>query len=416
MSNNKIINTIKHISLYFSASLIPMLLNLAINPLIALNMEPYDYAITGFYTSFNTLLSPLIAFYMLHYYTKAFYEVNEYDRIKLKATLVKSLIYFSGILSLLSFIALALYYFIADIDESFPFLPYAFLTVFSIPLTGIYTLTTTDYRMSKRSMDFFKISTINGISLVLANLIFVVGFKWGAVGKLLAPFLVNLIFFIYCLWKYKDLLCVKFNKEVFRGIILFCYPLTLAAMLTFFTNGYDRVLLEKYGNINELGFYVVGVQMATYINVFQGAISSTFQPDLYQAIVQKNNNKLLKVVLLLIGSTGVVVLCFILLSPYVIDILTAGRYVESVKYAQIAALSTLTSAMYYSVSQITIARGLTKIPLINKTITSIVCIGMFYYLITGWGYIGGAWGLVLSHIVALLGNLILLYIYRHKWN
>lgn len=391
-----------------------MLLNLAINPFIAMNMEPYDYAITGFYTSFNTLISPLIIFYMLHYYTKRYFEVNENERIALKTTMVKSLIYFSGILSVLSFIGLAIYYFIADIDESFPFLPYAFLTIFSIPLTGIYTLTLSEYRMSKRSLDFFRISTFSGILLVIANLILVVGLKWGAFGKLLAPFLVNLIMFLYCLWKYKELLCAKFDKEIFKKIIIFCFPLTLAAMLTFFTNGYDRVLLEKYGNINELGIYTIGVQMATYISVFQTAISSTFQPDLYQAIVHRDKSKLLKVIILLIGSTGAVVLCFILLAPFVIDILTAGRYVESTKYAQIAALSTLSSAVYYSVSQITIARGLTKIPLINKIITSAVCVGMFYYLITRWGYVGAAWGLVLSHIIALIGNMVLLYVFRRR--
>ena len=420
--NNKIVNTIKHIGLYFSASLIPMLLNLAINPLIALNMSPKDYAVTGFYTSFNMLLSPLIVFYMLHYYTKRYYEVSETERIALKTTLVKSLIYFSGFLSLLSFFALATYYFAAGISESFPFMPYAFLTVFSIPLTGLYTLTLTDYRMSKRSMDFFKVSITCGISLVLANLIFIVVLKWGAFGKLLAPFIINLIFFVYCLWKYRELLREKFDMEIFKKIILFCYPLTLAAMLTFFTNGYDRVLLEKHGNINELGIYVVGIQMATYISVFQNAISSTFQPDLYQAIVQNNKSKLLKVIALLIGGTAAVILCFILLAPFVIEILTAGRYVESTKYAQIAALSTLSSAMYYVVSQITIARGLTKIPLVNKIMTSIACIVMFYYFITRWGFIGAAWGLVMSHIVALVGNAILLYIYniyniyRKKWD
>ena len=165
-----------------------------------------------------------------------------------------------------------------------------------------------------------------------------------------------------------------------------------------------------------MGIYVVGIQIAAYISIFETAISSTFQPDLYQAIVQKDRIKLFKVISLLIVSIGFVVLCFILLAPYVIEILTAGRYIESTKYAQIAAISTLTSAMYYAVSQITIARGFTKITLANKIITSIACIGMFYYLITRWGCIGGAWGLVLSHVIALIGNVILLYFFRKKWN
>ena len=60
----------RNLTLYFGASLIPMVLNLAINPLIAMNMTPEDYAINGYYTSFSSLISPVVLFYMLHYYNK----------------------------------------------------------------------------------------------------------------------------------------------------------------------------------------------------------------------------------------------------------------------------------------------------------------------------------------------------------
>lgn len=413
---NKYVKTISSIGLYFGASMIPMLINLAINPLIAMNMQPRDYAIVGFYTSFSTLISPLIVFYMLHYYTKNFFEVNEEERQRLKATLIKLLIYFSGILSILSFIGIWIYYYVAGVAESFPFFPYALLTVFAIPMTGIYSLTTVDYRMQRKSLAFFKISLANGLTLVALNLLFVVAIKWGAFGKLLAPFVTNVIFFLYCLYKYRNVLHHKFEWDRSKKIIIFCAPLTLAAMLTFFTGGYDRVLLERIGNVNELGYYVVGIQIAGYITVFQTSIGATFQPDLFQAIVQRNNKKLLKVIAMLNGSTAIVVFTFIILAPFIIDILTAGRYNESVKYAQIAALSTLTSSLYYTVSQITIARGKTTIPLINKIVGSVLCILMFNILITRYEFVGAAWGLVLSYIITLIGNLVLLKIYSFKKN
>ena len=256
---SKLKNTITSIGLYMGASLIPMVINLAINPLIAMNMQPRDYAVVGFYTSFNTLISPLIVFYMLHYYTKKFFECNEEDRIRLKSTLIKLLIYFSGILSVLCFIGIWIYYHFAGVAESFPFFPYALLTVFALPLTGIYSLTTVDYRMQRRSFSFFKISLANGLTLVAMNLFFVVALKWGAFGKLLAPFVTNLTFFVYCLYKYRNILHHKFEWNRSKKIIVFCAPLTLAAMLTFFTGGYDRVLLERISNVNELGYYVVGI-------------------------------------------------------------------------------------------------------------------------------------------------------------
>ena len=406
----KYIKTIRSIGLYLGASIIPMLMNIAINPLIAANMQPSDYAIVGFYTSFNTLISPLIIFYMLHYYTKKYFEVSEEERIILKSTLIKMLIYFSGMISVLCFLLIGGYYYFTGVNDSFAFLPYAVLTVFAIPLTGIYTLTTVDYKMSKKSYSFFKISLANGFTLVVTNLLFVVVCKWGASGKLLAPFITNTIFFLYCLYKYRIILKYKLEWSRCKEILFFCTPLTLAAMLTFFTSGYDRILLERIGNINELGYYVVGIQIASYISVFQTSIGSTFQPDIFQAITQKDNKKLIQVISLLIGCTAIVVFVFIMLAPIIIDILTASRYNKSVIYAQIAALSTLTSAIYYTISQITIAKGITMIPFINKIVSSVLCIIMFNYVITKYEYIGAAWGLVLSFIITFIGNVLLLII------
>ena len=412
--SNKIFNRIKNIGLYFSASFIPMLLNLAINPFVAMHMSPTDYAITGYYTSFSTLIAPMITFYMLHYYTKRFFEVSELERERLKSTILKSLIFFSIIITILCFFGLLIYICLFNQNSKIPIMPYIFLSVFALPLTGAYSLMLVDLRMSRKSEKFFQVSTINGVLLVVLTLFFVIIFKWGAIGKLLAPFCTNLIFFLWTCYEYKDLFHYKFDKKQFRSIIKFCTPLTLAAMLGFFSNGYDRIFLERLGDTQELGFYVVGVQIAGYILVFQNAIGATFQPDLFQSIAQRDYKKMIKISALLIGSTAIIVLIFILFSPLIIKILTAGRYMLSLKYTQIIALSTITSAIYYTISQITVALGRSYITLFNKIITSVLSILCFSILINEYQFIGAAWGLVLSFIISALGNLALLLIFKKK--
>ena len=412
IQQHKIINYIQSIGLYFGASLIPMLLNLISNPLVAMNMSPEDYAITGYYTSFSTLLSPLIVFYMLHYYTKKYYEVNEQVRIKLKALLFKSLIYFSGLLDVLCLLGLIAYIKIFNSNSSIPIMPYAALTVLSLPLTGIYSLMQVDLRMERKSKIFFKISVTNGILLVCMTLLLVVVIKLGAYGKLLAPFIVNLIFFFWVCYKYQELFHYPFDKQEFKTIIKFCTPLTIAAMLSFFSNGYDRIFLERLGNIKELGYYVVGVQIAGYISVFQTALGSTFQPDIFQAITERNYNKLAKISCLLIGGVTIIVIVFIIASPLLIKILTAGRYMMSVKYTQIVAFSTITSAIYYTISQTTIALGKSYLTLFNKIITSVFSIALFSILINKFQFYGAAWGLVLSFLISAICNIILLTIFN----
>lgn len=411
MNLSKYIKYTKTIGQYFGASLIPMLVSLAINPLVAMNMSPEDYAVVGYYSSFSTLLSPLIMFYMLHYYTKCYFEVDDEGRMRLRAMLVKSLIWFSGVITLCCLVGLFGYISLFNQESSIPFYPYALLSIGALPITGLYSLLLTDLRMSRQSGRYLKVSLLACFLQTSLILLFVVCCKYGAFGKLLAPLIANIVFFIYACFYYRDSFKISYDKQSIMDMVKFCLPLTIAAMLEFFSNGYDRVFLERLGNNTELGYYSVGVSMAAYISVFQSAIGNTFQPDLFQAIAQRNRNRLAKVILLLVGSTACIVAVFIVAAPLVVKILTAGRYMMSVKYTQIVALSTLTSAMYYTVSQITIALGKSKIKLATQIITTLVSVMMFSVLINHYSYMGAAWGLVLSFLVSLVINLLLLYLH-----
>ncbi len=419
LNQRTLFNYTKNIGAYFSASLIPMLLNLVSNPFISMNMEPEDYAIVGYYSSFTTLLQPLINFYMLHYYTKRFYELDEEGRRILRSTLMKSLIWFSGLLTLLSIVGVIIYIVLFNKETSMPLFPYVIMTMLPLPLSGIMSLTTTDYRMSRQATEFFKLSVSNGVTLVVLNVFFVVIIKWGAFGKMLAPIVTSLVFFLYCLYQYRDLIRIPFNWDTFKRMLLFCWPLTIAAMLGFFSNGYDRVLLERLGNTKELGYYCVGIQIAAYVNVFKTAIGSTFQPDVFQSIVRRDWKKLFQVTFVQVFVQVCIVAVFILFAPFIIRILTAGRYMMSVDYTRILVFSSLTGMLYFSLSQITIGLGYTKIMLINKIVSSIAMIALFGILINKYQFMGAAWGQVLSYVVFLVGNAFLLFIsisYNKKRN
>ena len=185
-------SNIANFGVYLLAAIIPMLLSLVSNPFIAKNMSPEDYAITGYYGAFTTLFTPLVTFYLLHYYTKRFYELNDADRKVLKDTLFKSLIFFSAFLSLLSLLILGVYKSVFNSDSKIAFFPYAAISIFSLPLTGIYSLTLTEYRMKRESKKFFRLSVANGLLGVILAIVFVVLFKFGAIGRLSATFLASM--------------------------------------------------------------------------------------------------------------------------------------------------------------------------------------------------------------------------------
>ena len=398
----------KHIFVYFGASIIPMLLQLAINPLIAMNMSPEDYAITGYYTSFNTLISPLIIFYMLHYYNKRFYEMDEQGRYMLKALIFKSILSFSFLITILCFIALYCYTNWFGGENQFAIMPYLFYTVFAIPLTGLLNLELSDCRMRRNSKRFFSLSVVSGILLLCFNLFFVVIFKGGAKGKVLAPLIANLIMFIFLLYKNRTFLKVSVKWSEFTKLIKFCYPLALGAMLGYFFNGFDKTYLERIGDINEYGYYIVGSSIAAYLGTFAAAVTSTFQPDIYEAISKQNRPMLYRSIFLQLGLIAGVVVVFIIACPLVIKILTASRYMESTIYARIISISTLTSSAYFVLNNYTIAVGRPKLYLYTTIIGSALIALILPIVADKFTYIGGACMVPVSYVMLFLVNLVLL--------
>ena len=405
---------------YFFASLVPLILNIAINPLVAQNMSTEDYATVGYFKSYNTLVLPIVLFYVLHYYTKRFYEVKEDERLILKAYIFKFLFVASFVLALVSIACLYLYTICFNADSQIPLYPYAWICLMSLPLTGIYSLVRTDYKMSQNSKNFLVISVIYSVLTAALLLFFVVFFKWGALGNLLSVFITNLVLFIYCSFKYRALFYIPTNFQNYKVILKFCTPLTVAATLGFFTNGYDRVYWERLGNVDEFGFYIVAFSICNYLHVFADAVGNTFQPDIFRAIANRNTRSFFKYTMVILVMNALIVAVFVPLAPFVADILTAGKYLYSAGYMKILAVSSFASTVYFVISQFTVAVGLTNVTLYNKILTSLLSVAMFKVLIDNFQFIGAAWGVSLSFVISSIGNLLFVYIYRSKlmcyWN
>lgn len=398
--------------IYLTASLISSLLAVLVNPLMAMNLSPEDYAVTTYYTSFGLLYGPILSFFITDYYLRKYYLLSKEELFKLKGNVIKIFLIFSGLVSVICFISL--FIFVKGTNVSFDFMPYALLAVLHSYVALFFTFQLAEYKISRNAKAYFVASVVWGCIGVGLAVLLVVVLKFGAVGKMTATFLGSFFPFIWVLIRNRQYFAVKFDFAIFKQIVVYGYPLVLAAMLSYFTNGYDKVLLERRGDIVTLGYYSVACSIAYYINIFSNAIKGTFQPDMYQAIAQKNIKKVIGVALLVISSVGVIVLLYIVFCPIVIRILTAGRYVQSTDMSRIVALSVLTSTIYYQVSQFTYGTGHSKITLINKIIGTVLNIALMTFMIKQYGAMGAAWSMVLGFLVFAFGNVTLLFIIRKK--
>ncbi len=395
-----------------------MVISLVTNPWIAKNLSPEDYATSGYYLSYSSLISPIIVFYLIHYYIKEYFRRNDEDKKELFAIIAKALIWFSGLVSIFCFGLLWLYLKYFDSSLSFPIMPYLALMVFALPLTGLYNLQQAKYRMEKKANAFFWLSLTNSLISISIILLFVVIFKWGAIGKLLAPLISNFVIFLYLVVKFCGAWKVKTSFSDFRPIFVFCLPLALSAMLGYFTNGFSTTYLESIGNSNEYGIYIVGSSIASHLTVFSTAINNTFQPDLFESITKRQWHRYAKFCTLQLGLIVVTIIVFIILAPYIISILTARRYIDSTPYAQIISISALTSSIYYLINNFSIATDHPKLYLYTSILGSIFIVASMPYAVNRWSFYGGAWMTVFSFLAFAVINFILLISKKLilKWN
>lgn len=406
---SKYLSYAKNLTTYFGASLIPMLLSLVANPWIAMNMSPEDYAISGYYTSFSSLIAPIIIFYLIHYYIKEYFRRDEEERRRLFALIAKATIWFSGLISVLCFIGLLIYLSFFNKGLTLPIMPYLALMVFALPLTGLLNLKLAEYRMVKKANAFFQLSVSNGLLNVSISILLVVWIKWGAFGKLLAPLICNALVFSYLAVRMKNVFRTKTTFSEFKKVFAFCLPLATSAMLGYFTHGFSTTYLESIGDINEYGIYVVGASIGAYLTVFSTAIGNTFQPDLYESTIKKQWRRYTKFCLLQISLISVVVIVFIIFAPFVISILTAGRYVASTQYAQIISISTISSGIYYIINNYSIATNRPKLYLYTSILGSIAIVIGMPFAVDRWFYTGGAWMTVISFLIFAVINVLLLF-------
>lgn len=404
----------KHLAIntgyFFVASVIGALIQLLMNPFLALKMQHYDYALVGYFASFSSLLSPLIFFSLASYYARNYFLLGEEQRDSLRNTMTLMSLSLSLILSIVSLVFLYAYFRISAV--SFPYFPYALISVSGIFFNSVYNMMVVDLRMSRKAKKFLFIHVSHAVCSAILAIIMVIIMGLGGTGRMLATSFTALVFCIYSTinmisrWEFKWVYAL--------GALKFCWPLATAAMLGYFSSGLDRAMLEKFQDIRSLGLYNIGMQISGYAALFTLALSQTFQPDIYKSIADRNVGKTALVVLVVLGLGIVPIGLLILFANPLIHLLTFGRFTAAAGFVRILSLRNLTTSLYHSVCGILEGYGLTKTVLFTRAIGSIGVVAMFAFLIQRFGFLGAAWGQVFSSILMTLVILIYMAIAHHR--
>lgn len=394
------------LSAYLLASVVSSFLSVLVNPFLAINLSHADYALIGYFTSFNSLVLPIVGFSFVTYYARNYFKFDEDKRTLTKDTILTTFLVISPIVMILVLILFYIYTVYAEV--SFPFSPYTYFSFIPIMLAGPYSLYLTELKMTWNAKPFFYVSVSNSIIGVAFAILFVVVFPLGAWGRLLAILLTSIILYIYCFTHFNYEF--RFDKTIFFDALKFCWPLSFSAILYYFLSGIDRVMLEELDDLHTFGLYNVAFQISSYLALFGTAIIQVVDPDIFKATAENNVSKLVKITVLVVVSTVIPTLIFVLLANPVISLLTFGRYVEATHLSRILAIRNITMPFAFVISGIIIGYGYPKVEFVNRAIGALLSLLMFKILINNFGFDGAAWGQVFSMLLmSFISLLFILY-------
>lgn len=392
---------------YLLASIIPALLLVVINPFLAKNLSPDDYAVIGYISSFASLATPVVSMMLMRYYFVNYFKVDAQKRLQIKRSIIHALILVSFIMSVLVVLAITYYHIRFNSSSTIPLYPYLLLSVSAIWLGSLYVFQLAEYRIRRMSRAYFIFSISQGIFKIILLLILVVLLKGGALGYESATAIAAFVYFCICFVRYRKDIFTKINYRIIWEALKFCWPIALAGALEFFSNGLGRVLLERLNDNVEYGYYSVGNQFSIYMNFITVALFTAFNPDIYECAVHDDRHKLLQIFSLVFVVEAVLIILFIIFAPYIVNVLTAGCYDQSVKYARVLVVSQLFIMSYMFLNDVTIAYGRSRTVLYTRLTVAVIAFFVLSYLVAKYRYMGAAWGQSLVYLIYLTVNLVL---------
>lgn len=399
-------NLIKNTTIYALGDIIPRLLGFVSFPILTRYLSPADYGIVNYV---NTLTTFLLAFGFLcinTYYLVFFYRCeNSTEQKKLLGNLSTFVILFNLFLVVL-FLLFGDYFF-ALLGSKIPFYPYIIVGVLTNFFSIFAVLPSALYRLLEKPLLLTAMAISRGLLTLVLTVILVVIYDYSAIGVLYATLFVNFIYAFVFLYISRKYIIWNFHFKQIKEVLRFSLPLLPGSLAYYITTISDRVLIDKYLSLSDLGIYSTAVTLALILNIFSYGAYKAFEPYIFKNWGNHNFLKIFEnirnafVYVLIIG-----VLCLCVFSKEFFQIMSSAKFHEAYWYVPLIIIGVYSSSLSMLYATIITAKGKTKINSLVSIIGAIISISLNITLLPILGLLSAA---IVSSLALTVELLILMW-------
>lgn len=403
---------IKNTSLYTIGNIVPQAAGFFLLPIYTRYFTPADYGIISSMQVLNTILAVVFTLAVERSVYRLYWD---YKTEKEKKDYLGSIVVALGGIATLVLALLFLFKgFVGLIYKSIPFYPFyvyaivtAYFSVFSL-VPKIYL------QLKQKAGSFVILSIMQFIANTAFILWFIVGLNAGAEGMLKGQMLGYGIMLPVFLFMVLKIINFTVKPSILKESLKFSLPMIPALLSAWVLNLSDRIFIERYFSLADVGIYSLGYKIAGLVLILSGAFNLAYSPIFYK-LANSDDQLMARKKLFSYNNTYVLVIllmCFLvsLFSKEAIVILLDARYAEAYKIVPII-------AMAYFISQ---GGGLMNLSIYQEKKTfAIMLISIFGALLNiGLNFllvpVLGAYGAAYATVLSFMGLTIIEYWYARK--
>lgn len=340
---------LKNSGIYGLVQVIQKSIGLFLIPVYTSLLSPADKGISD-------IVTPIVAFFSIFYTLSInsavirFYVDYKENKEKLKefwGTCVTFVAINSLILSL--FFIIFKNIFVMPLARGVDFYPYILLGFISITLNPIYNIFQSSLQAREKSKEYGWNNLIYFFVNLGLNILFVVIFRIGVIGILLALALTDIIFFIYTLIKFVPTIKITIKKFYLSQALKYSLPLLPHTLSGWAVALIDRIFLNGYKGLAAPAIYSTGAQFGNIINVLTSAINQAYVPWFFERMKnkEKNESEIVKMAEYLTIVYAVLAMGMSLFGPEIFKIMVNKDYYEGWKVIPFLSFGYVFNGIYY---------------------------------------------------------------------
>jgi O-antigen/teichoic acid export membrane protein len=285
-------------------------------------------------------------------------------------------------------------------------------------LNRLFYVIQTQFRWELRSKNYAVVSLLVSLVTVSVSITLAYYLKWGLTGILYGMIAGSLVGCVYGLWHLRFSFNFRFQGEHLKEMLLFSAPLVPSGISVFVSLYIDRLMINHYLSLNEVGLYGIGFRLASIIGLLMAGFQGALTPLIYSHYREEQTPLQLSLIFRIFLACALLI--FLGLSIFAREILwvmTTPVYYSASQVVIYQVPAILLSNMYIFAPGIDIAKKTHIILWINLCVATLH-IFFNWLLIPRFGITGAAVASLLGYIFFFAVYMIFsqrLYYVPHNW-